>query len=56
MIEREKDIGLQNKIIELNPRVSCVPCTGHRLNLVVNAEKITNCTLFTVNITFRFYC
>ncbi|KAB0803518.1 hypothetical protein PPYR_00488 [Photinus pyralis] len=39
---RGKNIGLQKKILEQNPRAAFIPCTAHSLNLVVNdSAKVT---------------
>lgn len=42
-----KNIGLQKKILELNPRAFYVPCAGHSLNLVVN--DAAKCSLEITN-------
>lgn len=53
---RGKYNGLQQKIIEINPRAFYVPCSAHTLNLVVNdAAKITFETVNFFNIVQELY-
>lgn len=40
---RGKHVGLQKRVLNVNPRAMFVPCTAHSLNLVVNdAAKLSN--------------
>lgn len=42
-----KNLGVQNRILQINPRAFYVPCSSHSLNLVVNdAAKASEFAVF----------
>lgn len=56
---RGKNIGLQKRILDLNPRAFYVPCSNHSLNLIINdAANINHETIGffnTVQELYRFF-
>lgn len=43
---RGKNIGLQKRILDINPRALFVPCNAHTLNLVVSDAANSNGEIF----------
>lgn len=52
---RGKHIGLQKRILNVNPRAMFVPCAAHSLNLVVNDAANTSGEIFGFLRLFRNY-